>query len=135
MNEMLDNKISFGYMRPKKPKIFWFIILLLILLIVLMIKVKVRDNYQTKGYVTCSDTCLITTYIPTNIDYQEIYLNNKKYNEKIVSQNLTVDKENIISYFELVLHSTNDFQDGEIIDVNFYYQKQRLIVKIKNLIF
>ena len=99
-------------------------------------KKEIYDTYQTKGIVNCEDTCEIITAIPTNIiDFKEIMLNNNYLSYDLISKNLKVDETNYISYYELVLRTPLSLADGEIVDLNFYYNKQRIITKIKEKMF
>lgn len=132
---LTDNKYSFLNMKPQKTKILILIILILIFLLILLIKCKFYDNYETKGFVSCSDTCVITTYIPTNIHYEEIYYKHQLLDYQLLSKEIKVDEKNLESYLELRLATNENLRNGEIIRINFYYQKQRLISKIKNLMF
>lgn len=136
MLDIFNNKISF--LRLKPQKIFILILIFLIIfisLIIFMIKNSIYDNYQTKGYVTCEENCTIVTAIPSNIDFEIIYLNDKKLNYEIISKELKVDEENFISYYELKISCNRKLDDKEIVKLNFYYNKQRIIKKIKAKMF
>lgn len=132
---LTDNKYSFLKLKPQKTKTLLIIFLIIILLLILLIKVKVYDNFETKGYVFCDDSCTITAYIPTDIDYEEIYYKHQKLDYELLSKEVKVDEENLESYLELRLTSKENLRNGEIIRINFYYQKQRLISKVISLMF
>lgn len=136
MVEMFNNKNAFLKLKPYN--LIFIVILFVILfsaLISFMIKNDTYDNYQTKGYVTCEKECVITVLLPSNIDFDMIYLNNKKINYKIISKELKIDQENFISYNEIKFTTDEDFQNEEILEFNFYYNKQRIIKKIIDKIF
>jgi len=135
MIEIFNNKEAFLKIKPKNLLITIISILIIFGgLITVSIKIKVFDNYQTKGYVTCENVCYVTTMVPSNIDYDLVYFNNKKINYKLVNKDLKVDQDSFISYYELQF-LTNEFQDKEIVEINFYYNKQRIIKKIKEKMF
>ena len=106
--------------------------LLLLLISYLLISIKIYDNYQSKGYV---ENGLITSIIPSSLNFEEIYLNNKKVNYEIIEEIVKVDKETINSYKEITFKCSHNFKENEIINITFYYNKQRIITKLKNKIF
>lgn len=136
MLDIFNNKISFLRLKPQKIFILiLFFLIIFISLIIFMIKNSIYDNYQTKGYVTCEENCTIVTAIPSNIDYNMIYLNDFKINYEIISKELKVDEENFISYYEMEISCDRKLNDKEIVKLNFYYNKQRIIQKIKAKMF
>ena len=137
MLDIYNNKIAFMKETPQSlyPTIY-FLILILGIFIYAISKTKIYDNYQTKGYITCSNTCQLTVLYPSNINYNEIYFNNKKLLYDVLDEQIVLDEENLISYKKLILlFKENIFQDKEIIKVNFYYNKQRIITKIIKMAF
>ena len=136
MIEMFNNKNAF--LRLKPYNLIFIVIIFSILfsaLISFIIKNDTYDNYQTKGYVACDNECITMVLLPSNIDFDMIYFNNKKINYKMISKELKVDQENFISYYEIKFTTEEDFQDQEILEFNFYYNKQRIIKKIVEKIF
>ncbi len=136
MVDIFNNKESF---RMKNPKKLWLVLIIsiavFIILIILIYKLQIYDNYQTKGYVICEDTCRVETYIPTNIKVDKISLNNKNLKYKVLSQKLQVDEKSLTSYYELTLKVNKTLSNNEILELNFYYNKQRIIKKIINKVF
>ena len=63
MEELLHNKEAFVAIKPFQI-IYWLILMTLVLLFFLIysIRVQVYDNYLTKGYVTCQNTCHVKAY-------------------------------------------------------------------------
>lgn len=135
MMNILENKYAFTNLKPKKPIILIVLLLLSILIFILLFKIKVYDNYQTKGYVSCNNSCTIKAFIPTDINYKEIAVNNKKVNYQVMSSEIKVDEQNLISYLELSIKVEAKVKEEEIVNLNFYYQKQRLITKLRNFMF
>ncbi len=119
---------------PKKIIKIIVLIHLLILLIIgyFLIKTKIYDHYKTKGYTKNN---LIITYLPTNITYDKLFINNKEISCKIKSKEIKVDESTLTSYNELSLDCLKQFSDNEIVDITFYYNKQRIITKLKDNMF
>ena len=131
-----NNKYAFLNEKPKKLFIAFIIMnVILLILLLLCIKIKIYDNYQAKGYVKCEKTCVIVTIVPSNINIEKIKENNKYLDYEIIKKELKIDEENYISYNNIVLKTDRSYQDKEIIDLNFYYNKQRIIKKIVKKIF
>ncbi len=135
MMNLQENKQSFLMLKPKKPILLIFLFLIFLSIVILFINVKVYDSYQSKGYISCNNRCTLTTILPTDIDYDEIYISNKKVNLELDSSTIKINKEQYVSYHELIFYIDDTYRDGQIISVTFYYNKQRFIQKIKNLVF
>lgn len=135
MMDLQENKQSFLMLKPKKPVLLIFLLLIFLIIFILSVNIKVYDNYQSKGYISCNNRCTLTTILPTDIDYNEIYIHNKKVNLELDSSTIKIDQEQYISYRELIFYVDDSYQDEQIVSVTFYYNKQRFIKKIKNLVF
>lgn len=136
MLEIFNNKTSFLKLRPKRLGFIIFVFLVIVVFLILfMVKKDVYDNYQTKGYVTCDDKCIVVSVIPSNISYEMIYLNKKKIDYEIISKELKVDEDEFVSYYEISFSTPEKLNDKEIVELNFYYNKQRIIQKIKTKMF
>lgn len=136
MLDLYNNKNAF---LKKQPKYEFIIVVLsaslLLWLLYYMCSNYVYDHYQTKGIVLCDDKCIIKTTVSTEIDFEKINLNNKDLNYEIIEQELIVDEENYLTYYELTLSIEDNLTNNEIVDLNFYYNKQRIITKIKEKMF
>ena len=136
MENLFQNKQAF---LRKKPKNLFLVsimfILLLLIVLVISLKVEVYDHYLTRGYVNCSENCKIIVAIPTNIDIQKIKFNKKYIKPNILSKTIEIDKENVISYYLYTFTNIYGLEDKEIVELNFCYNKQRLLKKIINSIF
>ena len=136
MIDLFNNKTAFLKERPKIGFIIViFILLILLILLIYMCKKEIYDSYQTKGLVSCTDTCTITTSIPSNLEYEYIQINNKYLNYEILGLELIVDEENLITYNRLTLSTDLSLSNNEIVDLTIYYNKQRIITKIKDKMF
>lgn len=136
MLDLYNNKQAFLRLRPKIGFIIVLIMLVMLLsLLIYICQKEIYDHYQTKGIATCHDSCIITTAIPSNLDFEQITLNNNYLNYEIKNKELKIDEENYQTYYELTLSTSLSLENNEIVDLNFYYHKQRIITKIKNKMF
>lgn len=136
MENLFQNKQAF---LRKKPKNLFLVsimfILLLLVVLAISLKVEVYDHYLTRGYVNCRENCKIIVAIPTNIDIQKIKFNKKYIKPNILSKTIEIDKENVISYYLYTFTNIYGLEDKEIVELNFCYNKQRLLKKFINSIF
>lgn len=136
MLDLFNNKVAF---LKKKPKMGFiaviFVFIALSILLYYTCKVKVYDQYQTKGIASCNNTCIITVLIPSKLSFDEIWLNNKYLDYELIGKELQVDEENFQSYFKLTLSTVDPLTNNEIVNLSFYYNKQRIITKIKEKMF
>lgn len=136
MLNIYNNKEAFLRIKPKVGFMaFIFMTIILVLLILFMYNKKVYNNFKTKGIVSCQEICEITTLVPTNINFQELKLNNKMVKFKITNKELTVDEQHYQTYYTITLNVAENLSDKEIVDLIFYYNKQRIITKIKEKMF
>lgn len=136
MLELFNNKEAFLRIKPKRLIIFYLIMIVLFgVASYYMINTKVYETYQTKGYSICDNECLVVVLIPNNLTFDKISLNNKFINYEIISQELKLNEELMTTFFELKLKIPQKLTNKEIITLNFYYQQERLIKKIKDKMF
>lgn len=134
--EFKNNKMAFYKYQPKK--LFFLIMLLafiLFFLFYLSSKTKTYDHFITKGLVVCDKECIITVFIPTNIEPLKIKLNEKIIDGKITNKVLEVNQDEMVSYYRLAINCNEDLGHNEIVDLNFYYNKQSVFKKIRAKIF
>ena len=136
MIDIYNNKTSFLKLKPRKTiYILLFFIIIIIFTLIRISFIKVYDNYLTKGYITCNDKCFLTTFLPSNIEYQKITFNNKNYKYKILTNEISFDEANMISLRKLEIEVKHEYLNEEIVDINFYYNKQRIVEKVKEDMF
>ena len=134
MINIYNNKESFLREKPHLFEIIvFFLILLIISIILLLYKIKIYDNYQTKGYTLEGN--IVTTVIPSNLTFSKIYLNNKNVKYKVLDEKISIDEEKMVSYKTLTIQFQENLKANLIVDLNFYYNKQRIISKIKEKMF
>ncbi len=136
MIDIYNNVTAFISLKPRK-----FLLLGLSLLFILMVSffllsfTKISDNYPTKGYVTCDKDCILMAYLPSDIPLEEVTFNNKNYDYEVLNTEIYVPEPSIVSLKKITFKVKHKFQNNEIVNLNFYYHKQRIIVKIKDLMF
>ncbi len=136
MVNMYNNKEAFIKLKPCKIGLAIMIFVLFFISIIIGISFNFTYNHvEAKGIVTCEQECLITTLIPSSISYEKIALNKNFINYEELEKELKVDKDNYISYYEITLKTDLELQDSEIVNLNFYYNKQRIILKILKMMF
>ena len=136
MVEIFNNKQAFLKTKPRNLSLILLIILLcIIILLIYLTFTKIYDNYTTNGVVTCENTCILTTYIPSNINYDYLTINNEKKNYEVLSHEIVIPEDTLISLDKVIFNIHNDYEDKEIVNLNFYYNKQRMITKMFNKAF
>lgn len=135
MITIFNNKESLLYLKPRLSLTLLLLIITISTLIIIGIKVKIYDTYKTKGIISCTNTCIITTYIPTSINPNKIKFNNKEINYLELKKEIEVDEENYISYYKIIYDIKDNFDNNEIVNLNFYYNKQSIIRKIFSKVF
>ena len=136
MLDLFNNKNAFLKIQPKLG--FYIVVIMIIILLGILIYIcqkDVYDHYQTKGIVSCTTICTIKTAIPSNLNFEQISLNNQYLNYENINRELVVDEENYQTYYELTITTNQKLTNNEIVDLNFYYNKQRIIIKIKDKMF
>ena len=136
MLDLFNNKTAF---LNKSPRIGWILIIsllcILLFMFIYMCKKEIYDSYQARGVASCNDVCTITTAIPFSLNFEQIILNNKNLDYELISKELKIDEANYLSYYEITLSVKESLLDGEIVNLNFYYNKQKIITKIKEKMF
>lgn len=130
MENIYQNKVAFLNEKPKDFRIIMLLFSILLLLILgVCYKTKVSDHYITKGYVDCTDGCKIIVNIPSSINIEEIKINNKVQNLKVLAKSLEIDQETLTSYYTYYFQNNLDLADKEIIELNISFNKQRVLKK------
>lgn len=135
MENLYQNKEAFLNKKPRNLFLIAIIFMVFIIFILLVfLKIEVYDHYLTRGYIECSDYCKAIVVVPTNIDIQKIKINNEYIKPIVLSKDIQIDEENVISYY-LYNFQMENVQDKEIIDFNICYNKQRILKKFIDSIF
>ena len=136
MQELFNNKEAFLRISPKRLIILYLIMIgLLLEACYYMVTTKVYEIYRTKGYSICDTECLVVVLIPNWVTLEEISLDNKFISYEIVSKDAKLNEEVMETFWEIKLKIPKKLADKEIITLDFYYHKERLIKKIKDKMF
>ncbi len=136
MLEVFNNKSAFLKIKPKVGFILViFMTSILLILIIYMFNTQVYDNLSTKGIISCENECQVITAVPSNIDFDKLKINKEEVLWELIGKELMVDEDNYLSYYTLTLIVEEEFNDKEIVDIDFYYNKQRIITKFIKKIF
>lgn len=124
---------------PHSNKIFNILFIIILLTsILLSYTYKTYDSYSIVGLKECDDSC----YITISLSYSEIKNINTSSiieykNKKYKINNITYSEpylNNGIAYQDVSIYSNLNPEES-IINMNILSNKQRIIIKIKNLIF
>lgn len=126
MIDIYNNKTTFLNLKPKR--LFIVVIILIIILVIILYlcsKMKIYHHYFTKGYVVCDKTCYVEALIPTDIPIEKIKLNQKEISFTMLEKTIQIDENNMVSYYKVKFVCDQNVLDKEIVNLDFYYNKQR----------
>ncbi len=129
-HDLLNIKYSIKYY-------FLLLILLFILLFIFISNKKIMDVYQTIGYVKDNNILInipISNTMLSNLDNVTIE-NNKYYKNDLVVSDILLDEINVINYQEIEISLNNDIDDNLVVPVTIYYNEEKVLTKIKKLLF
>ena len=97
------------------------------------------DVYNTKGYITNNNLILNIpyNYSDTIANGKYLKINNIKYNLKIITVNSpSVDINSNLIYQEIMVKLDENliYNDNTVLNVSIYYNKEKLLDKIKKLL-
>ena len=119
-----ENIIAFINIKPKNLK--WLIIIMGITLLISLIiisKIEIYDNYQTIGKV---ENGYLMIEVPQAIQIEKIIINMQDQPFEIISKTKIDQSTN---KYTISLSTIN--KDQEIINLNIYYNKERIIDRIR----
>ena len=118
-----ENIIAFINIKPKNLK--WLIIIMGITLLISLIiisKIEIYDNYQTIG----KENGYLMIKVPQAIQIEKIIINMQDQPFEIISKTKIDQSTN---KYTISLSTIN--KDQEIINLNIYYNKERIIDRIR----
>lgn len=121
----------------KTYKIFLIIVLLIICLFIVICNVEVYDVYNTYGYYDNGSLVvnIPITYSDTLLNGEYFKIDEKTYEIDILTlSDVLVDTNSVINYQVARLALTNDYPQNLVINISIYYNKEKVIKKIKNLL-
>ena len=133
---MQYNYASLNYLTYKKHVLLIFLFIIIITSFVISFNTKAYSSYKTYGIYL--DNHL---YVDIPIDNSDavkkgIYLkiDDQKYDIEI-EEISDLQVEGNINYQTYSLKSFTEYKNNQVVEITFYYNKQRMIKKIINLIF
>lgn len=122
-----------------KSRVKFCLVLGIILGVLLYVSGKVTcDVYNTYGYILDNELIInIPTNYPDTINNMEyIKVDNKKYEGKVINiSEVKLDSESLINYQEVKFATNIDAVDNQVFKVSIFYNKEKVIKKIKKIIF
>ena len=115
------------------------IAIIIIIIFLCLLNVTFYDVYNTKGYITNNNLVLNIPYDYSDTIAKGKYLkiNNTKYNLKIIAVNSPIaDTNSNLTYQQIIisLDEILNYKDNTILNVSIYYNKEKLLDKIKRLL-
>ena len=121
----------------KTGKIFIIITIFIIVGILVILNVEIYDVYNTYAYyregnmvlnipINYSDTILNGEYF--KIDDEKVDL------EVLYVSDILINTDTLVNYQEIIVSSAKDYPENLIININIYYNKEKVFDKIKNLL-
>ena len=111
----------------------------IIIIFLLLLNMNFYDVYNTKGYITNNNLILNIpyNYSDTIANGKYLKINNIKYNLKIITVNSpSVDINSNLIYQEIMVKLDQNliYNDNTVLNVSIYYNKEKLLDKIKKLL-
>ena len=111
----------------------------IIIIFLLLLNMNFYDVYNTKGYITNNNLILNIpyNYSDTIANGKYLKINNIKYNLKIITVNSpSVDINSNLIYQEIMIKLDENliYNDNTVLNVSIYYNKEKLLDKIKKLL-
>lgn len=121
----------------KTGKIFIIITIFIIVGILVILNVEIYDVYNTYAYYREGNMVL---NIPIN--YSDTILNGKYFKiddekvdlEVLYVSDILINTDTLVNYQEIIVASKNDYPENLIININIYYNKEKVLDKIKKLL-
>ena len=111
----------------------------IIIIFLLLLNMNFYDVYNTKGYITNNNLILNIpyNYSDTIANGKYLKINNIKYNLKIITVNSpSVGINSNLIYQEIMVKLDENliYNDNTVLNVSIYYNKEKLLDKIKKLL-
>ncbi len=119
----------------KKSSLYFFTIILIVMILIITIFIKSYSVYYIKGIY--DDHYIKFNLLKNNSDTirkcKYVVINDIKYKFEIINyEDYLIEN---INYQEITIKINYEFEENEVIEMNFYYDYERIIMKIKDLIF
>lgn len=117
------------FMNYKVCKIYLFTTILFLIGVTLILSLDIYDSYNAIGYIK-NNQVIIDVKIPypeTMLHYDYIKIGDNNYYES----NIILDELNNSGYQKIYINVSTRFIENEYLPVTMYYNKERIIDKIK----
>lgn len=111
-------------------------IAVIIITLILMILIFTYSSYSTMG-VYSGDEIIINVPLENSDAVMKgnyLMINDHKYNYKI-NEISSLQELNYVNYQEYHIKVNNTYKQNEVLEITFYYKKQRVIKKLLEIIF
>ncbi|MBE6155152.1 MAG: hypothetical protein E7164_00135 [Firmicutes bacterium] len=116
--------------------ILYIVILIILLLVfVLMFVIYTYSSYHTMGIY--NDGLIVSVPLKNSdvvIKGNYLMIENRNYEYEVLEIS-DIQAENYINYQDLRININEKFKENQVVEITFYYNKQRLIKKIVQFIF
>ena len=117
-----------------------YLVLMVLLLIIIFIIIgnnKITDVYKTLGYTNEKNIIInipINNTMLSTLDKISIE-DNYYYLDDLIISDILLDENNSINYQEIVINSKYDIKSNLLVPVTIYYNEEKVLEKIKKLVF
>ncbi len=123
---------------PYKPwKLFITMTIIIIICGLIIINIEIYDVYNTYAYYKEGN---IVLNIPIN--YSDTILNGEYFKiddeksdlEVLYVSDILIDTDTLVNYQEVIIASSKNYPENLIINISIYYNKEKVLDKIKKLL-
>jgi len=118
----------------------YYVVILLSLIIILFIIIgnkRITDVYKTVGYIKNNIVLInvpISESMISKLDNIKVE-DNKYYLDDLAISDVLLDEVNLINYQEIMIDLKDNINDNLLVPVTIYYNEEKVLTKIKNLLF
>lgn len=118
----------------------YYVVILLSLIIILFIIIgnkRITDVYKTVGYIKNNIVLInvpISESMISKLDNIKVE-DNKYYLDDLAISDVLLDEINLINYQEIMIDLKDNINDNLLVPVTIYYNEEKVLTKIKNLLF
>lgn len=132
----MNNYYELLNIKYKNHIIIYLILIIIFILLIVSLNIDSYDEYKTYGVY--KNKTLIVSIPVINSDNlltgKYLQINNKKYNYEI-NKISDLYVENYINYEDFEINIEKSFLENEVVEITFYSNKEKMIKKIKRVIF
>ena len=136
-NNIYNNKYALLNLKPKYNWFIYISILIFLILVGLSIIIKTYDTFKVQGIYLEEKIILRVSPEETKkiLDSDYMCVDNKKNKFSVLSvSEIEIDEYTYTNYQTIILSTSNNYIDNLSLDITFYKNKQRIIVKLFNFL-